>query len=395
MRVSTNMIYDGGVSTIQQLWSSILHTQQEVSTGRRVLTPADDPIAASRALDVTQSRSVNAQFQQNQDTSGDHLKLLENKLMGLGDILQYMRQSAISAGDGILSQKELDFIATDMHSQFDALLTLSNTQNAFGDFLFSGYRADVMPFQGNYGNVRYEGDQGTRTIQVSSSRFMPVSLPGSEVFDNTRGLEGAINAFPGGGNSAGLSAAVSFNPAQPASGDLGRRYEITYNGTAYDVVERIPGNATPVTVGTYAGPSFNLNGIDINLTGAANAGDSFEVFVASKNVFENMAIFIDTLEHPGSSGVISSVKFALDNIDQALDTTLRIRSQVGSQMVELEQLGNLSSDMNLQYAETLQRLEDCDYAEAVSRLTQLKTNLEAAQLSFMRLSGLSLFNYLQ
>jgi flagellar hook-associated protein 3 FlgL len=51
--------------------------------------------------------------------------------------------------------------------------------------------------------------------------------------------------------------------------------------------------------------------------------------------------------------------------------------------------------MDLQYAETLKRLQDCDYAEAISRLTQLQTNLEAAQLSFMRVSGLSLFNYLQ
>ncbi|MDR2092723.1 MAG: flagellar hook-associated protein 3, partial [Azoarcus sp.] len=74
---------------------------------------------------------------------------------------------------------------------------------------------------------------------------------------------------------------------------------------------------------------------------------------------------------------------------------LRIRAQTGSQMVELEQLANLSSDMDLQYASTLSRLQDSDAAEAMSRLTQLQTNLEAAQLSFIKVSGLSLFNYLQ
>ena len=396
MRVSTSMIYDKGVGTIQQLWSSLLHAQQEVATGRRVLTPADDPVAASRALDVTKSRVINAQYKVNMDTSGDNLKLLENKLMGMNDILQYMRQSAVGAGDGILTQKELDFFVTDMRNQFDALLTLSNTRDVAGNFLFSGYRADVQPFQGAYGNVHYEGDQGTRTIQVSSSRFMPVSLPGSDIFDNTRTMSGAINAFGGSGNSAGASVTVSFNPSPPAVADTGRRYEINFDGTNYDVVEYQPGNPAPVIVpATLSGTTLSFNGLDMDITNFTTANDSFEVFVASKNVFDNLAIFIDTLEKPGSSGVISGVRFALDNIDHALDTELRVRAQIGSQLVELEQLSNINTDMDIQYAETLNRLEACDYAEAISRLARLQTNLEASQMSFMRVSGLSLFNYLQ
>ncbi|MDR1064518.1 MAG: flagellar hook-associated protein FlgL [Azoarcus sp.] len=400
MRVSTNMIYDRGVFSIQSLWSSALHANQEVSTGRRVLTPADDPIAAARALDVTQSRSINTQFQTNQDYSNDQLKLLENRLAGVGDILQYVRQSAVSAGDAVLNQEELDFIAVDMRSQFDALLSLANTRDASGDFLFSGYRADMQPFQGSYGNVHYEGDQGMRTMQVSATRFMPVSLPGSSVFDNTRALEGAINTFTGKSNSGGAMATTVFDPAQPDVANVGRRYEVRFNGTGYDVTEYQPGNSSPVTVTPVTvtpGPpdTIEFNGLKMEVSGTPGNGDAFDVFVASKNVFDNLAIFIDTLERPGASGIISGVQFAIGNTDAALDTSLRARAQVGSQMIELEQLSNLSSDMNLQYAETLSRLQDCDYAEAMSRLAQLQTNLEAAQLSFMKVSGLSLFNFLQ
>jgi len=397
MRVSTNMIYDRGVGTIQQLWSSLLHAQQEVATGRRVLTPADDPIAASRALDVNKSRVINAQYKVNLDTATDNLRLVENKLMGMGEILQYMREGAVGAGNGILTQKELDFFVIDMRNQFDSLLTLSNTQDVSGNYLFSGYRADVQPFQGGYGNVTYEGDQGTRTIQVSSSRFMPISLPGSDLFDNTRTMNGAINTFAAPGNSAGASVTVNFNPSPPALADTGRRYEVTSDGAGgYNVIEYVPGNPTPVVVpAALAGAALSFNGIEMDVTNLTAAGDSFEVFVASKNVFTNLAIFIDTLEKPGSSGVISGVKFGLQNIDHALDTELRIRAQIGSQLVELEQLNNVNTDMDIQYADTLNRLEGCDYAEAVSRLTRLQTNLEASQLSFMRVSGLSLFNYLQ
>ena len=406
MRVSTNMIYDRGVGTIQQLWSHLLHVQQEVATGRRVLTPADDPIAASRALDINKSRVINAQYKVNLDTATDNLRLLENKLMGMGEILQYMREGAVGAGNGILTEKELIFFVTDMRNQFDAMLALSNTRDVSGNFLFSGYRADVQPFQGTYGNVSYEGDQGTRTIQVSSSRFMPISLPGSDLFDNTRPMnDAAISVFTPTSNSAGASVTNSrFVPAPPALADTGHRYEISFDGANYNVIEYKPGNPVPVPVPDPSNPldpppalvgnTLSFRGLSMDVNGFAT-GNSFEVFVPSKNVFVNLALFIDTLEKPGSSGVISGVKFALQNIDLALDTELRVRAQIGSQLVELEQLGNVNSDMDIQYADTLNRLEGCDYAEAISRLTQLKTNLEASQLSFMRVSGLSLFNYLQ
>ncbi|MCL2645021.1 MAG: flagellar hook-associated protein FlgL, partial [Betaproteobacteria bacterium] len=299
MRISTSMIYDKGVGTIQQLWSSLLHAQQEVATGRRVLTPADDPIAASRALDVNKSRAINAQYKVNLDTSTDNLRLLENKLIGMGDILQYMRENTVGAGNGILEQEQLNFFVIDMRNQFEALLALSNTKDVAGNFLFSGYRADVQPFQGAYGNVHYEGDQGMRTIQVSSSRFMPVSLPGSDLFDNTRTMGDAINVFAGSGNSAGASAAVSFNPSPPDAADTGRRYEVTRNGAGtYDVYEYVPGSGK-VQLHAGIGSTFTFNGIDVDASALTDENDSVEIFIASKNVFDNLAVFIDTLERPG------------------------------------------------------------------------------------------------
>ncbi|MDR2924388.1 MAG: flagellar hook-associated protein FlgL [Azoarcus sp.] len=396
MRVSTSMIYDKGIGSIQQIWSDLLHTQQEVETGRRVLVPADDPVAASRALDVNKSRTINTQYKTNIGTSTDNLRLLENKLASMGEILQYVRQGAVGAGNGILEQEQLDFFVTDMRGQFDAMLALSNTQDVTGNYLFSGYKANVQPFQGAYGNVHYEGDQGTRTIQVSSSRHMPVSLPGSDLFDNTRTMEGAISTFAGKSNSGGASVAVSFNPNPPSEANTGHRYEVSFNGATYDVSEYVPGNPTPVTVASgLSGPTLSFNGIDLNVSGTPTTGDSFEVFVASKNFFDNFALFIDTLEKPGSSGVSSGVSFALNTIDNTLDTALRIRAQIGSELVELEQLDSINADMDIQYAGTLSRLLDTDYAEAYSRLTRQQTSLEAAQLAFMRVSGLSLFNYLQ
>ena len=86
MRVSTNMIYDQGVRALQTQSAALLYTGQQIATGRKILTPADDPVASARALDVTQSRSVNKQFTTNQGYAEDALKLVEGQLDGAGEV---------------------------------------------------------------------------------------------------------------------------------------------------------------------------------------------------------------------------------------------------------------------------------------------------------------------
>ena len=86
---------------------------------------------------------------------------------------------------------------------------------------------------------------------------------------------------------------------------------------------------------------------------------------------------------------------ALGGLDESLDRVLTTRAQIGSQLVEVEQLGFIGSDLDLQYQTTLSDLQDLDYNEAISRLTQQRTFLEAAQQSFLKTTGLSLFNYLR
>ncbi|MDR2690027.1 MAG: flagellar hook-associated protein 3, partial [Azoarcus sp.] len=234
------------------------------------------------------------------------------------------------------------------------------------------------------------------TMQVSSTRFMPVSFPGSEIFDNTRNFDDAPTAFKGNGNSTSSDISVAFYPQPPAQDDTGKRYEIsTADGINYDVVEYQPGNPSPRPVTSIlGGGTVTFDGIEVTISGVGEPGDVFEVFVPSKNVFENMALFVDSLERPGVAGVIGGVEFIIGNIDAALETALRARAQIGSQLVELEQLKDFGSELDLEYASTLSRLQDVDYADAISRLTQQQTFLEAAQQSFMKVSGLSLFNFL-
>lgn len=301
MRVSTNMIYDQGVIALQKQSAALLYTGQQIATDRKILTPSDDPVGSARALDVSQSKSVNQQFITNQGYAEDALKLVEGQLDGAGEIIQYARGRVLAAGNPALSPADRQSIATDLRSQFDAMLAIANTRDANGDYLFAGYRSNTPPFEktdlaGTPG-TEYKGDQGSRTMQVSSSRFMPVSFGGEVAF----GSEG-------------------------------------------------------------------------------------------DGVFKVLGDFITALET--GSDVPGAVSTALGGLDESLDRVLTTRAQIGSQLVEVEQLGFIGSDLDLQYQTTLSDLQDLDYNEAFSRLTQQRTFLEAAQQSFLKTTGLSLFNYL-
>lgn len=400
MRISTNMIYDRNLSAIQNQWSSILHTSQQVSTGRRVLTPADDPIAASRALEIGQHKAVNTQFGQNIGYADDALKLLESRLDGAGEILHYVRTRAVQAGNGdsVLKGEDLRALASDVKAQFEAMVAIANSQDGMGEYIFSGYSAQLKPFNGNLSGISYAGDQGERSIQVSASRYLPISLPGSDVFDRTLTLDtDSIKAYPGIDNQG--TGELTLGAVDPAAVIQASRYQFRFDAASGNYnVSRLAQDGIEVPPALSLGPgSHTLDGLTFELPAppAIEEGDGFELWVPSTNMLNNMAMFAAALDSQnGVSTMTGAVAFALETLDAGQENILKVRAQIGSQLTETEALQNLGSDLNLQYAATLSQLEDVDYVEAISQLTQQRTFLEAAQQSYMMVTGLSLFNFL-
>jgi len=225
MRISSNTIYEAGVSAMQQQNAKLLQAQQQISTGRRILTPADDPIGAAQALQVTQAQTMNAQYSTNAGSASDSLTLEESVLGNITSLLQDVRDISVTAGNGALSSKERAMLATDLSGRYQQLLGLANTVDGNGQYLFSGYQGGVRPFtQTAPGTIDYNGDQGQRLIQISASEQLAVSDAGSDVFQRIPNVAGGyqdvfktidnlvqlLQTSPGGaGLSTGLAAAMS------------------------------------------------------------------------------------------------------------------------------------------------------------------------------------------
>lgn len=182
MRVSTNMMFTAGAARISDLQSSLNKTMQQVSTGLRVLTPADDAVAAARALDVSQAQSVNQQFGVNRQNAKSSLSQEEATLQSVTSLLQDVKTAVVSAGNGSMSDSDRASIATELSGRFDELVGLANATDGAGNYLFSGFQTTTPAFAKTAAGAQYQGDGGKRQLQVDAARTMEISDSGQTVF---------------------------------------------------------------------------------------------------------------------------------------------------------------------------------------------------------------------
>lgn len=431
MRISSGMIFDAGVSSINRQTASLLQLQQQVASARRIVTPSDDPVAAARALDLTQASDMVTQFKRNQDSATSALGLEETQLTSVGDLLGRVRELAVQAGNtGTLTASDRKTIATELRSRFDELLGLANATDGAGQHIFSGYMGATTPFAGSLDNIlagneiAYQGDDGQRKLQLAPNRFLEVSDSGNDVFKRIRNGNGYFatgyglaNTGTGVIDAGSITSPAAWNAA--TAKNVAIQFTVAAGVTSYDLVDAASGDSLltggpgpaplasqrvfqsgqPIVLAQAGPPAFDF-GASVVVTGAPANGDSFSIAPSSsQSVFVTLAKLIGALEAPSgtpaaNARLANETGFALTNLDQGMDNILRVRAQIGARLAETESLGNLNEDLKLQYQQTLSQLQDLDYAKAIAELTRKQTDLQAAQQSFARISQLSLFNYL-
>ncbi len=407
MRISTNMIYSLGVRGINEQLAATLKLQQQIAANRRIISPSDDPVAAAQAMTVQQQQDINTQFSTNIDYATSALSYEEVQLGSVVDIFGRLKELTIQAGNTTLTPSQRSAVAVELRARFDGLLAIANTKDETGQYMFAGYMGDTQPFAGSVdGGVVYSGDDGQRKMQISPSRLIETSDPGSAVFERIANGNGvfATNYLAGNTGTGVINGGTVSDPAAwvaPASGS----YTLTFTGggTTYELYD----GATLLSSGAYnSGDAIPLQngavslGASVTVTGTPADGDSFTIAPStSQSLFATLANLIHAVESTGTSDADvaryrTDIRIALGDLNQAFENVLEVRNAVGSRLNEVETVGFINEDLNIQYASTLSTLQDLDMVTALTELTRRQTNLEAAQKSFTVVSQLSLFNYL-
>lgn len=300
MRLSTSQIHQQAVTSMLNKQSELAKTQLQLSTGKNILSPSDDPGASTRILNLNQVIETTNQYQRNADFAETRLSVEESVLTGIGDILQRVRELAVQASSDTNSASDRNTIAIEVRASLDSLIQLSNSIDANGEYLFSGFKTDTEPFSHDgLGNFSYAGDQGQRNLQIGPKRQVASSDAGSEVFMKVDDGAGGVSSM--------------FN-------------------AVYDLVTDLEANSVSAST--------------------------------------------------------------LTRVDSSLDSVLNTRASIGARMNIIDSQRDANESFNLVLKENRSSLEDLDYAEAISRFEQQMLALQASQQTFVKIEGLSLFNYL-
>ncbi len=400
MRVSTAQLFQQGISAILDQQAQLQKTQQQLASGLRVSTPADDPVAAVQILDLTEQLSRVDRFRANADLAMGDLARQETAVQDAVDLVQRARELIVQANNASQGSESREALATEIESIRDRLLATANSRDASGDYLFAGYQATQQPFVESATGVSYAGDEGGRDLAVADGVRVQVRENGRELF----------MAVPLGNGSFGVSAA----PGNAGTAVLGSSAAGTaFQRDEYTLVFSQTGGSGPVTYavtdsggatvasGTYAeGEDITFNGARLSFGGQPADGDRFVVGrAATGDIFAMLDAVAASLNSGddsavGRAAVNNALAGGLGNLDQALGGLLQRQAALGTQMnqVEAASAGNEAFALDLQ--STLSDVRDLDYAEAISRLQLQLTTLEAAQQSYVALQRLSLFNYL-
>ena len=192
MRISTNTIYQLSTSQMTALQEKISQTSQQASTGKKIMTPQDDPVGSAKLLEAKQAISINDQYAVNRNALKYTIGIANVALNGIQDVMQSMNEQIVSLGNGSLNSSNRQSIALTLQSQLDHLVSLSNTKDAAGHYIFSGYKSDTasitinedMDFEpGEYQyNYDYSGDLNNALIQVDSSTQLGLGVNAETIF---------------------------------------------------------------------------------------------------------------------------------------------------------------------------------------------------------------------
>jgi flagellar hook-associated protein 3 FlgL len=403
MRISTSSFYQRSQTAMNTQQDNLLRVQQQMGSMTKILTPSDDPISATRALGVTQSIALNAQYAATRAQAIQTLSLEENALQSVTTVLQDARTLVVQAGNGTLADADRASIASALQSTLDQLQGLANADDGNGQYLFAGFKSASPPFvKQSDGSILYAGDQGQRLMQVDVSRQMAASDDGRSVFQAVQSGAGYVNSASLANTGTGVFSANAVVDATDPG--FGQDFSISFPTAGTYQVDTVPPGAV-VSAGAYLdGGTIQFGGVQVSISGAPAAGDSFSVATAKNagaDIFGAIADAITALRKPldtGSSAnralFLNALSTANKKITNSHDNVLTIRSSIGSRLQEIDALNTTGSNRDQFDKSHLSDLQDLDYATAISELYQRQTALQATQQAFIKIQKLSLFNFL-
>ncbi|GGD72288.1 flagellar hook-associated protein FlgL [Lacimicrobium alkaliphilum] len=407
MRISTNQLFDRSIQSILNNQGNLSDLQQQLASGKKLLRPSDDPVGASKVIRLTEELEQIKQFQRNNDVLTSALKEQEAVMRNITSSVQRARQLAVQSGNGIMAAEDKAALAVEIGAIRDEVFDLMNSRDASGEYIFAGYQSKSPAFifdpaaTGN--KYQFQGDEGTNDLQVSPAVRLQAADSGKTVFED---VFARFKSSITGGTAADSSLNITlqkdldtfhqqnYDAVTPAN----NAFEIQVNGAGDQVT--VTNTGTGANLGTFnftSGEPFTFNGMEFTIEGGPGDTVQFELDPPQKkNLAQTLDDFFVALNDPDISqqGFQNGLNDALIGMDNGLERLGAATAGVGGRLNVAESIYESNLDLEIAHKSTRSDIEDVDYAKAVSDLSRQETALQAAQSTFSRVTGLSLFDFI-
>mgnify|MGYP001758470810 CR=1 FL=1 len=396
-RISTLGTYQSSLAQILAKQTAMAKTQQQLASGSRLTTGADDPLAAGSATTMDRSVARLAQYDKNATAVQNRLNMQESALGQVNELLSSARTLVIQANSDTMSSGDRADIAKQIQSIKDQLVSLANGTDGVGRYLFGGTDDGSLPFTTSAGSVAYNGNQTQRKVEVAGSQQVSDTIPGSQLFMQVRVGNGTATANADNANT-GQAVLLGYSVDDAATWN-GQTYKVVFDSASTYHVE--DGNGTSLTAagsGTYtSGSDISYGGVTLQVRGTPAAGDSMTVGAAgTRSVFDTLDELVSALTLPNADGSRSTeqsnrMQASLQDLTTAEQHFIDARASGGAQLNAIDQANQVNEAYSATMKASLSDLRDLDYAEAASRYSMDSTALQAAQTVFMQMQQSSLF----
>ncbi|AWH17573.1 flagellar hook-associated protein 3 [Stenotrophomonas sp. ZAC14D2_NAIMI4_7] len=396
-RISTGMMFSQSVSLMMSKQAKLSHLEQQIATGSKIVTAKDDPVNAGAAVGLDRTLAALERMKLNAGNVQNRLGVQENTLAQVGDMMGRINELTIYANNPALAPADKQSMVTEIKAIRDNLLSLANSSDGTGRYLFGGTNDSNPPFSRVGGSVVYSGDQTQRQVEVGPDTYVRDALPGSEVFLRIPTGDGFVDGGPAAGNTG---TGVLTNITRDGTDNWnGQAFSVRF--TAADTYEVLDAGGTVVGNGTMkSGDDLVVNGVRLHIDGKPAAGDSFSVTPSSsRDIFGTLDSLIGALEaDTGTPQTLAvqqnALQSSLRDVARAAERMIDARASGGAQLKALDNAADMRESNGVTLKTTLSQMRDLDYADALSQYQLENTALQAAQTLFAQMQQMSLFNKL-
>lgn len=183
MQISTNLLFDRASTQMSGIQNDLAKSQAQIAAQKQVLNPSDAPDQAAVITRLKSMIGKQDSYSATLDSVQARLDTESTTLSSAGDILIRLKELTIQANNGTNGTNTRTVLATEMKGLRDQLLSLANSTDASGSYIFSGSKVHSPAFVSDSTNlVSYQGDQTQMSVAVGDHRTVSTNRPGTQAF---------------------------------------------------------------------------------------------------------------------------------------------------------------------------------------------------------------------